>query len=126
MKKMTDNVPTLNWMVSNKDSILPGYVGAVPSMKIAAMACLCVLLIGTLIAMIDMYRNRKDTRNTMKLRWILVQLITLYITIKLFPMVQRKIYVIHNLQRNSQHFANVFWLKEYMEAFRLVDSSIGI
>lgn len=124
MKQMTNNVPTLNWMVSNKDSILPGYVGAVPSMKIAAISCLCVLLTGTLIASIDMYRNRKDMRNTMKLRWILVQLITLYITIKLFPMVQRKVYVIHNLQRNSQHFANVFWLKEYMEAFRLVDSSI--
>lgn len=123
---MTDNVSALNWMVSNKDNILPGYVGALPSMKVAAMTCLCVLLIGTIMAMIDMYRNRKDTKNTMKLRWILIQLFTLYITIKLFPMVQRKVYVIHNLQRNSQHFANVFWLKEYMEAFRLVDSSVGL
>jgi hypothetical protein len=95
-------------------------------MKVAAITCLCFLLIGTIIAMIDLYRNRKDTRSTIKLRWILLQLITLYITIKLFPMVQRKVYVIHNLQRNSQHFANVFWLKEYMEAFRLVDSSIAI
>lgn len=125
-EKMTDSVSALNWLVANKDNILPGFVGAVPSMKVAGISCFCVFLIGTLLAMIDMYASRKDIKSTKKFRWILIQIFTLYITVKLFPLIQRKVYIVHNLARNKQHYANVFWLKEYMESFRLIDGSIGI
>ena len=126
MKNMTDSVSSLSWLVSNKDSILPGYVPAMPSMKVAGISCLSIFLLGTFIAMIDMYVLRKHAKSTMRLRWILIQLITLYITVKLFPLIQRKVYIMDNLQRNKQHFANVFWLKEYMESFRLIDGSVAI
>ena len=116
----------LEYLFTTGKDVLPGYVGAMPSIKVALTVSCSILLIGVIITLIDKQMNSTSDKSTSRYRWIIFLLITVYVASSAYTPVQRKMYMIHNFRRNSQHFANVFWLKEYMEAFNMMNGKVGL
>lgn len=115
----------LEYLLTNGQSALPGYVSALPSMQVGIVVVVIIEIIGLIIALVDKLSTKTSNDFVEKYRWLAILLVTTYVAAMCFGPIQRKLYVIHNLKRNSQHFANVFWLKEYMEAFKLVNGTVS-
>ena len=114
---------SVEYVMRNGQTLLPSYVSAIPSMKTAAIISVLVLVLGMYISR-RIHKKNRDGDLLERHVYLLVGVLTLFVTLKLYMILQKKLYVVNNLQANSQHFANVFWLKEYMEAFNLVDGVV--
>ena len=64
-------------------------------------------------------RERKRTKQSspiVQFRWIVMLCVLLLTCALLYDFVQGKMYGVHMLAANKQHFANVHWLKQYAQS----------
>lgn len=97
---------------------LPKYVGAMPSIIKGVITTVVISVIGIAIAMIDREKNKESENVINQTRYLLVIVVVFYIANSIGEYVRERDYLIRNIKANSPHYANVFWLKKYMESFR--------
>lgn len=96
----------------------PEYVSRKPALHRSLVISGLVLLVGLGPILADR-RLQRDSNNTLKqLRWILMLTALFALCVKLQDMLVDRLYLIDSVTKNSQHFANVFWLRKYTNALR--------
>lgn len=95
---------------------LPSYVPSRPALTTGLAVGGGMLLIG-LAPVAELWRMHRNSENPAKrLIWILLLGAVLAASSAVSDIVQDKVYQIHMVRSNSQHFANLHWLKQYKKA----------
>jgi hypothetical protein len=98
------------------ENLLPRYVSRTPSMLIAFLVSVTLLYIFRTPILEDREANKDEIDPVKRYRWILWAGILFVVIGFVRDAVQQTVHRTMNLRVNSQHFANTFWLREYMTA----------
>ena len=109
---------SIDILFENFNYTLPKYVPAYSSLVIGLITTVVITIIGIGISYYDKHETKDSKDLIIKNRWIILTLVMLYIGIQIGDLVKDKHYMIKCLTENKQHFANVVWLKEYVNAIR--------
>ena len=95
---------------------LPIYVPTMPALYTGLSVGGGMLFLG-LAPVFELWRIHRNSENPVKrLIWILLLGVVLAACSTVSDIVQDKVYQIHMVRSNSQHFANLHWLKQYRKA----------
>ena len=95
---------------------LPTYVPSMPALYTGLAVGGGILVVGA-APVFELWRTHRDSDNPIKrLIWILVLGVVLAASSAVSDLVQDKVYQIHMVRSNSQHFANLHWIRQYKKA----------
>jgi len=113
---MTDLAQAVDRLFYHTKGSLPQYVPSTPSMYMGLAFGGGILWTG-LIPVYTAYQNFKnDTNPAKQIIWIVLLGVVLAASSYVSDVVQEKTYQIHMIRANSQHFANLHWIKQYKKA----------
>ena len=118
MSQSLINSEAIKTLFEQIDICLPKYVPAMPSIILGLSVTLVIIFTGTIISMIDKNRSKKKSDAIQKYRWIIVLIIFAYLGLQVGDLVKDKHYTISSVRLNKQHFANIHWLRLYVDAFK--------
>lgn len=95
---------------------LPTYVSSMPAMLAGLGVATVVFLQGAYIVNDDRRENATSKDVVKRYRWVLLLGVLLGVCGMLSDFVQDRVYAMHMLKLNKQHFANVHWLRHYVRA----------
>lgn len=107
----------LDLFFDRTSSSLPVFVSRTPSLVISFTLALGVFLMG-LKAIVEDRKNHKESNAIKQFRWVVMLGILLFVCAQLQDFVADKAYMMSNIKRNAQHYANVWWLEKYCDAVR--------
>ena len=110
----------VNVFFDRRGEALPQFVPRGPSIRISILAGVVTLLVGLLPVRMEMIDKREERDPLLRNRWM-VFLASLFLASYIVQaVVQDRVYTVTMYKLNSQHFANLYWLRKYMRAFRHV------
>ena len=98
------------------DDLLPVWVGRGPAILISICVAIIVFVLGFNPINEDRVMNQTSPNPLDRFRWVIFLGILLFVTAMVQEFVADKVYTISMFKKNSQHFANVFWLSKYAKA----------
>lgn len=101
------------------ENMMPRFVGQMRALLISLMVAGVVTLITITASLADARDTRDATSVTRRYTWAIIAVTGLYIAITLQAFVFEKVYAFELISKNSQHFANLVWLKKYSSAVRV-------
>lgn len=98
------------------ENLLPRYVSRLPSMVVGFVVSSVIVYFFRTPILEDREANKDEIDPVKRYRWILSMGILFVVTGFVRDAVQQAVYRTMNLRVNGQHFANTFWLREYVTA----------
>jgi hypothetical protein len=110
----------VNILIDRSSEFLPHYVSRMPSIIISVFIVVILIMICVPMLLDDKNLNNSASSTVyQKNRWILFSLLLVVVCVWIQTLVANKVYSLSNYTLNKQHFANVFWLQEYMRSFNV-------
>lgn len=101
----------------NLQGALPVYVPAMPSIILGLTVTVVTIIVGTIIALLDKNGTKDAGEFITKTRWLLIIFIAVLIGGFVGDWMKDRDYLIRCISSNKQHYANVHWLRLYMQSF---------
>lgn len=98
------------------ENMLPRYVGFLPAMVISLLVSVALFVLGCSMAKRDYDDTRKSEDPFLRQRWAVFLVTSGIVCYLLQGFLFERIFMYQLVMRNRQHFANLFWLKKYVEA----------
>tara|TARA_B110001452_G_C15193608_1_gene414358 strand:- start:386 stop:796 length:411 start_codon:yes stop_codon:yes gene_type:complete len=100
------------------ENICPRHVPRRPSHLVALITFNVMLILGIEAVAMERRMHHDSLDPVLRLRWIVMLLAFLGVSVYVATFVGTLVYKADSIKLNEQHFANVFWIGEYLKAFR--------
>lgn len=97
---------------------LPTFVSAMPSIYVSVAIVLVPFVQGAQVVRDEYQRSRVSEDAVTRMRWIVLLAVLVGVCGALQSVLQERLYHMHNIARNKQHFANAHWARAYVSAMR--------
>lgn len=97
---------------------LPVYVSRMPSMITGLVVGLIVLILGLPTVHLDRRKHEDSATFALEYRWVVLLMGLLTMSYTIMNVVQDQLFLIAMIRENKQHFANTYWVREYLRGLR--------
>lgn len=100
------------------ENTCPRHVSVKPSQHVALIVFNVIIIMFSGIVADEYNRSKTSPLLWARLTWVGMLTVLIATASIVAKMVGNKVYMADAMAKNEQHFANVFWLTEYLKAFR--------
>ena len=100
------------------ENLCPRFVPQIPSILVGLIVFNVLMTLSLDAVLLEKKTNSTSSDPSLRMRWILFLLLAVAISLWISDKVQKKVYMMHSIELNKDHFALVFWLEQYMSKLK--------
>ena len=108
----------INVLFDRLENLTPRYVSRMPAMLLGMIVGCCIVALGIDGVRRDRRIYKESSDPILRIRWIVLLGVVLIVAAFVSGQVTDFVFKTQNITVNSQHLANVNWLKSYADALR--------